>query len=113
MKDYDVIKNRTDLPETWIQSGEDGDGRPVYRSPAIQAALSEGLIRELDLARALLDFSVGASCVCRDKDGETCSTTATAFFPSALGEDPSDGALMVCARGGKVYVSFLFEPLPD
>lgn len=113
MNVYEKLRARTDLPDAWQSAGEDSDGNPVYESPAVQTALSEGMITQLDLARALLDFSVGASCVCRDKDGESCGTSAAAFFPSAMGEDPSDGALMISARGGKVYVSFLFEKLPD
>lgn len=113
MKDYEKLRTRTDLSNTWLQAGEDSDGHPVYRSPAVQTALSEGMITELDIARALLDFSVGSACVCRDRDGEACPGSAVSFFPSRLGEDPSDGALMVSARDGKVWLSFLFETIPQ
>lgn len=113
MNAYDALRERTDLPETWASAGEDSDGNPVFYSPAVQTAISEGLITQLDAARALMDFSVGSSCVCRDKEGEGCPTASSSFFPSVMGEDPSDGALMVSARAGKVYLSFLFEKIPD
>lgn len=113
MNAYDALRARTDLEDIWKPAGEDGDGNPVFYSPAVQTALSEGLITQLDAARALMDFSVGSSCVCSDKEGEACPTASSSFFSSAMGEDPSDGALMVSARAGKVYLSFLFEKLPD
>lgn len=113
MKAYDALRARTDLKDAWKPAGEDGDGNPAYYSPAVQTALAEAMITQLDTARALLDFSVGSSCVCRDKEGEACPTIASAFFPSSMGEDPSDGALMVSARAGNVYLSFLFEKIPD